>query len=347
MELRRKPLLLGVLISLGGSFFITFLFYPRALLDQPFEFLVGAGINWVLYFMLWFGNRSIYKQIDQRLSWFSNLNRRLLTGVGIMSLISFVVIFIYNYGSYQIAKYYEITANEEAIEVLYYKSIFDFFYALLVIGGLHSISFFEEWKRSEIKTERLQKQNLESHLATLKNQLSPHFLFNSLNVLSTLIHQDPKLAEKFINRLSLVYRYLLDNKDKEVINLDTELDFIKSYVFLLKIRFGENLNITINVNDQVDAMVPPMAVQMLLENAIKHNIIAEKKPLDIQVLVTDDNYLAVSNNLQIRSDKSRSTNVGLGNIRRRYEFLTNKEVEITQTQDEFIVKIPLLKFTKQ
>ena len=323
---------------------ITFLFYPRLLL-QPLEFLITVSINSILYLMLWFGNRSIYKKIDARLSWFSNLNRRLFTGIGIMGVISLLIILSFNYGSYHILQFWEVGVNEDVTEVLYYKSIFDLFYALLVIGGLHSISFFEEWKNSLIKTESLQKQNLESHLATLKNQISPHFLFNSLNVLSTLIHKDPKLAEKFINRLSLVYRYLLDNKDKEVINLDTELDFVNSYLFLLNIRFGSNLIVNMHVDYQFESMLPPMALQMLIENAIKHNIIAEQKPLTIDIIVDDDAYLSIKNNLQLRSDSTKSTNVGLGNIRKRYEFLTNKEVIVTQSQDEFIVKIPLLKFT--
>lgn len=297
--------------------------------------------------ILWFGNRSIYKRIDAHYSWFSNLNRRLFIGIGVMGLISLLIIIIFNFGSFQIVQLLGGSANEDAIEILYYKTIFDFFYALLVIGGLHSISFFEEWKQSLIKTESLQKQNLESHLATLKNQISPHFLFNSLNVLSTLIHTDPKLAEKFINRLSLVYRYLLDNKDKEVINLDTELDFVNSYLFLLKIRFGANLVVNMNLDYHFDAMLPPMALQMLIENAIKHNIVAEQKPLTIDITVDDNAYLVISNNLQLRTDSPRSTHVGLGNIRKRYEFLTNKEVEVTKTQDEYIVKIPLLKFMEE
>ena len=279
------------------------------------------------------------------MSWFSNLNRRLFTGIGIMATISLLIITVFNFGSFQITQIWEGSEYEDATEVLYYKSIFDFFYALLVIGGLHGMSFFEEWKNSLIKTESLQKQNLESHLATLKNQISPHFLFNSLNVLSALIYKDPKLAEKFINRLSLVYRYLLDNKDKEVINLDTELDFVNSYLFLLDIRFGTNLIINMNVDYNFESMLPPMALQMLIENAIKHNIIAEQKPLTIDIMIEEESYLTIRNNLQLRSDTRRSTNVGLGNIRKRYEFLTNKEVVVRQTQDEFIVKIPLLKFT--
>ena len=347
MELIKKPVQLGALIGLGGSLLIAFLLFPLAHFDQPIEFIFGVGICWLLYFFLWLGISRIYSEADRKVSWFSNLKKRFFTGLGAMLAFSGLMIVLYNFGTFRMVIYFEAMPDQEAAELIYFKSILDLFFALFLISGLHSISFFNEWKSSEIKTERLQKQNLDSHLATLKDQVSPHFLFNSLNVLSRLVHEDSKLAEKYINRLSLVYRYLMDNKDKEVVSLESELDFMKSYVFLLKVQFGDSLTVDLEVDSEVEMMIPPMAVQMLLENAISHNILAERKPLHINIFITEDNFLAVSNNLQPSSDSSKSTHAGLRKIRQRYEFLTNKEVAITQTQDEFIVKVPLIKNTEQ
>lgn len=190
---------------------------------------------------------------------------------------------------------------------------------------------------------KLQKENLQSQFEMLKNQVNPHFLFNSLNVLVSLIKLEPDTAERFTEQLSKVYRYVLENKEKDLVNLETEMDFLKAYVFLLEIRFMDKLKITINIPDEkLPMQIPPIALQLLIENAIKHNTFSKKSPLIIDIFTDEDNYLYVINNLQIRENRIESTGIGLKNIETRYGYLTDKKLSYGVINEEFIAKIPLL-----
>jgi LytS/YehU family sensor histidine kinase len=161
-------------------------------------------------------------------------------------------------------------------------------------------------------------------------------------VLSSLVYKDADTSAKFIGQLSNVYRYLLYNQDKKVVTLKEELEFLESYLFLLKIRFGENLVVLNNITCDTDKYyVPPVVLQMLIENAIKHNVVSKKSPLEI-MLKSENSSLTVSNNLQEKEVKEESTYIGLKNIKSRYLFLSNKTVNIEKTDEWFNVKIPLL-----
>lgn len=193
----------------------------------------------------------------------------------------------------------------------------------------------------------LQEENIISQFESLKAQVNPHFLFNSLNVLSSLIFIDPKKAAKFVRQLSKVYRYVLEHKDLDTIRLREEQPFIDSYIFLLKTRFDQNLTVEKKLpEDVMDKHVAPMVIQLLIENAIKHNIVSKLKPLTI-LLQASDGYLEVRNNLQLKSSTEVSSGIGLNNIRKRYEYLTNKKVEIMETDGFFIVRIPLIEKDKK
>ncbi len=190
----------------------------------------------------------------------------------------------------------------------------------------------------------LQEENIISQFETLKSQVNPHFLFNSLNVLSSLIFIDQERAANFVRQLSRVYRYVLDHKDMDTISLKEELPFIESYIFLLKTRFDQNLSVDIDISaEKQNFKVAPMVIQLLVENAIKHNVISKRKPLKV-ILSTSDNegYLTVSNNLQLKSSTERSSSIGLTNIQKRYDYLSNKKIEILDDGEFFKVKIPLL-----
>ncbi|MCB0804678.1 MAG: histidine kinase [Bacteroidales bacterium] len=190
----------------------------------------------------------------------------------------------------------------------------------------------------------LQEENIISQFETLKSQVNPHFLFNSLNVLSSLIFIDQDKAAKFVRQLSKVYRYVLDHKDMDTIVLREELPFIESYIFLLKTRFDQNLQVKIEIpEEKMDHKVAPMVIQLLVENAIKHNVISRLKPLSVSITATsEDDYLTVSNNLQLKSSTERSSRIGLSNIRKRYDYLSGKKVDIIHDENHFTVKIPLL-----
>jgi PAS domain S-box-containing protein len=190
---------------------------------------------------------------------------------------------------------------------------------------------------------KLQKENLQSQFDMLKQQVNPHFLFNSLNVLSSLIKLEPDLAEKFTDHLSKVYRYVLENKDNEMVKLSTELEFLAAYTFLLDIRFMGKLEINIDIPDEKRSyLIIPLAMQLLIENAIKHNAMSKKSPLNINIHIDSKTNLVIKNNLQERENFFPSTGVGLKNIAHRYMLLNMKEPVFEKTDSEFIAKVPLL-----
>ena len=202
--------------------------------------------------------------------------------------------------------------------------------------------FIGRWKDSLVIAERLEKEKSQVQFDNLKNQLNPHFLFNALASLNGLIFENQALASQFLQHLSKVYRYVLQYKDKNVVPLQTELDFIQNYVFLLRTRFESALVISFDISDASrERSIVPVTLQILIENAIKHNIADERTPLTIEVITIGD-YLLVSNNLQLRKASGISNKQGLENLRSLYRFLINRPIIIDQTDDRFAVKIPLL-----
>ncbi|MDB5242576.1 MAG: histidine kinase [Spirosoma sp.] len=195
----------------------------------------------------------------------------------------------------------------------------------------------------QLRAERLEKENVQAQFAALKSQVNPHFLFNSLSILSSLVHADAELSEKFIDQLSRAYRYILEQKDNERVLLRTELEFIQAYRFLLNIRFENKFDVVVNVPeaDQNRYSIAPLTLQLLVENAVKHNRMSAKEPLRVSISI-DNNCLQVSNNRQLRPQSEASTGVGLQNIINRYALLTERPVWIGENEGSFVVKIPLL-----
>ena len=199
---------------------------------------------------------------------------------------------------------------------------------------------------TEARTQviNLQKENLQSQFDVLKQQVNPHFLFNSLNVLTSLIKLEPDLAEKFSEHLSKVYRYVLENKDHELVDMNTELKFLDAYIFLLKIRFVNKLIVNIDIPESKRYyQVIPLAMQLLIENAIKHNTMSKSNPLQIDIFIDKQNFLNIVNNLQERPTQIISTGIGLKNIQNRYLLLINTEPVFEKTETQFIAKVPLVK----
>ncbi|WP_026210323.1 sensor histidine kinase [Flexithrix dorotheae] len=206
------------------------------------------------------------------------------------------------------------------------------------------VYFMNELSDAKLRTEKLQKENVEAQFQALRNQVNPHFLFNSLNVLSNLVTKEPQLATDFIQELSKVYRYLLYYQSQKVVKLKDELEFINSYIFLLKIRFKDNLLIKSDIEEKFkEYFLPPATLQLLTENAIKHNIISKKQPLTINFKSNGEDVIIIENNLQLKNVKEASTSVGLKNIRDRYRFISDEEVDVRKDGEKFIVKVPLIK----
>ena len=196
---------------------------------------------------------------------------------------------------------------------------------------------------TKLKIQLLERNNIQSQLEGLKSQVNPHFLFNSLNTLCNIIPQSPDRAEEFVRKLSKVYRYILEIRDKELIRLEEELEYLNAYTHLCKERFGSNLNINIDIQDEhLNKQIVPLSLQILFENAIKHNIISKEKPLTISVKIDGNGRLVVSNNLQVKRQVPASTKFGLQSIKERYQFFTDKAVDVIQTTQNFIVVIPLI-----
>ena len=202
----------------------------------------------------------------------------------------------------------------------------------------------EEYRRKQVEAEELRKITTQAQLQSLRDQINPHFLFNNLNVLSALILKDSKMANEFVEEFSKVYRYVLKNYEKELIPLRDEIDFIKSYLFLLEKRFDKNLHVSLEVPEvYLGYYILPLALQMLIENAIKHNIVAQKRPLHIRIWVQDE-YLVIENTLQRKVVAEHdSTQIGLKNINARYQFINaGKKVIVEESSEHFAVQLPLI-----
>ena len=214
--------------------------------------------------------------------------------------------------------------------------------SVLINFGFFTVYFVDRWKESIVKAERLEKEKSQVQFDNLKNQLNPHFLFNALTSLNSLIFENQELASRFLQDLSKVYRYVLQHKDKNHVSLQTELTFIDNYISLLQIRFEEALKINIAIPDKVkDNAIVPATLQILIENALKHNIVDKNKPLTIDIIAIGD-YLVVSNNLQQKKNVETSNKQGLENLRSLYRFLTERPVIIEVNDSRFYAKVPLV-----
>lgn len=215
----------------------------------------------------------------------------------------------------------------------------------MVTLGLHAFHFYKAYNENRVKEQKIIAGTASAKFESLKNQIDPHFLFNSLNVLSSLIEENPENAQKFTTSLSKIYRYVLEQKDKELVTVQEELSFAKTYMNLLKMRFENSITFELPENfDNPDAKVVPLSLQLLLENTIKHNVVSEQKPLHIRIFIKD-NYLVVENALQKKEVLGDRKGVGLQNIINRYGILSQRKVLIDNDGSRFAVSLPIL--TKQ
>lgn len=290
-----------------------------------------------VWFAMWLGNSLLAEYTSKKVSWIEAPGKRVLVGIlGTViystSAISLLMFVWSSFSNFRMGNFYEIMVM---------TLILTFFISMI----FHSRSFLINWKKTQIDAERFQKESIKAQYESLKNQVNPHFLFNSLNALTHLVYQDPDKAAKFIKQLSEVYRYVLDTREKEVVPLQEELKFLESYLYLQDIRFGGNLKVKVSLNGTQSA-VAPLALQMLIENAIKHNVISEESPLTIE-LFPEKAFLVVENTVRKKASlQDDSPGLGLENIRRRYEFLSKEKVQVKDTGRKFTVKLPIIEFAE-
>ncbi|WP_333660257.1 histidine kinase [Chishuiella changwenlii] len=236
--------------------------------------------------------------------------------------------------------------NQLLPKAIFYNQTYNYILVGFITSILLGVFYILERKRNklqkEIVKESTKAETATANFETLKNQLDPHFLFNSLNVLTGLIEENPDKAIDFTTSLSKIYRYVLEQKSKEVIPIEEEISFAKTYVNLLKLRFENSIHFELNVNSlSEEEYIVPLSLQILLENAIKHNVVSEQKPLNIKIY-REDNFLIIENSLQIKDSFKDSTGVGLKNIINRYRLISNKEVNIEKNETYFRVQLPIL-----
>ena len=221
---------------------------------------------------------------------------------------------------------------------------FALLFSYLIAGFYETRYFIYEWGRSFTEAEELKRLNLQIQVDSLRNQINPHFLFNSLNTLSSLVSRDKINAEKFIDEMSAIYRYLLQNNEKDLIALTDELHFIHSFFHLLKTRYAEAIKINIAVNNiYLDYLLPPLTLQLLVENAVKHNVVSINKPLEIKIHTDELQQLIIENNVQQKTTPVKSNKIGLTNIFAKYNLLKQPSVVVNQTEKMFQVVLPLIR----
>ncbi len=219
--------------------------------------------------------------------------------------------------------------------------VFSLIFVVIMVSVFISARIFEKWMYALQEVEELKREKMKMDYTALQDQLNPHYLFNNLSVLKSLILYDRDAAVQFTQNFTDVYRYVLQSKDKMTIRLKTELDFIEAYIGLHQERLGEGLQVKFSIEKQtINRDIPPLTLQLLVENAIKHNVVSKAQPLIIEIEAKGD-FLSVKNNVLLK-ETFYSTKTGLKNLLKRYQLLTDKKVEVEQAETYFLVKLPLL-----
>ncbi len=333
-------LLLVPVYVLLASYFLVGDRYFR----EPLYFILPTFLNFVLVSAVFISLDYVIEDIMNRYPALDQVVRRVLMTLLVVCTITLlaVVSTVIAYNSLHLFGY---TYSPESLIKLVLMNLAA---NLISIGIYESFYSTEKWKKSMLEKERLEKSNLQSQLDGLKSQVNPHFLFNSLNSLSSLIADEPRQAEEFVDEMSKVYRYLLQTNEAELTILSTELDFIRSYVHLLTTRYGKGVSVSIEIGEAYKSwFLPPLTLQLLVENAVKHNITLAGKPLHIEIKTTEDGRLMVRNNLQKRVVRVQSNRVGLSNIAAKYRLLAQRQpggpsdIYIEESTDRFTVILPL------
>jgi len=263
-------------------------------------------------------------------------------------LICFGICFTILFGIYIPLKLWDIrNGSQDSIGLFHIVSIgSQILFMTIIAFGFYQIQFFiKKWQEEAIRAARLEKENISAKLATLQNQISPHFLFNNFNTLYGLVEQQPQQAKIYIQKLATLYRQVLAKKNEELIPLQNELATLQDYLYLLQVRFGETIIPRLQFDDTASFFIPPMTLQILVENAIKHNRFDEEQPLHID-LVQKEDKVHVKNNKQLQKPINSSNGVGLQNIQNRYTLLSDENILIQETVQAFEVTIPLLRISK-
>lgn len=293
-------------------------------------------ITFVIWLVMWFGNAYVSHLMDKVYSWLRDPAKRLFIGIVASAIYSVLAMLALKAVFFLIMN---INITDDSPWVLVFTAVI----SVLVLSAMYLKMFLLSWRDLALQEEKMKSELLASNFEILKNQVNPHFMFNSLNTLTSLIYQNQDLAAKYVGQLSNVYRSVLTTQKEEVITIGEELKMLDSYIFLQSIRFEDKFKIDIKITDVVkQKFIPPMVLQMLIENCIKHNEITEENPLLIDVY-TEGEMICVRNKIVEKEVlPGDNSSIGLTNIKARYKMLSDIPVEIINKGKQFIVELPIL-----
>lgn len=334
MKLKEETRIIAIAVGAIFAAFtvVKFLFFPE---QSLLWHVITGGVG--LVFILFFG--FIVKWIDAYFDRVFPFERNILRRIFLQFIVTLSILFLFRYiSAFFFLQFIHLHISRELWIVSFVVNTFMVLSIILSIFGYH---FFRRWKEQQVLAAELGEEKALVQYDNLKNQLNPHFLFNALSALNSLIFENPQLASDFLQQLSKVYRYVLENKDKNAVSLQTEMDFVSHYVKLLETRFGDGLKVIFEIDESTrEKAIVPVTLQILIENAVKHNTTSKTSPLVISIRA-NEGYLTVANNLQKKQAIETSNGQGLENLKNLYRFISDKPVEVLETSDSFAVKIPL------
>jgi two-component system, LytTR family, sensor kinase len=334
-----KSFLLKRIKTLAVAFFIS-LFFSLVLVGQIFHegFPVMILLTWLqLEIFMWLGFR-FFRDLDVSVSQFKKKTIVRLVLFYLVVIIIASTLFLAVFFLQNIVNGVSFTSAFSAFKQ---QEMSGFISATLIGFAFGTLFFFySQWSDALKREEKLAQEKLLFQYETLKSQVNPHFLFNSLNTLSSLVHSNPSLSEEFIRKLSNIYRYILENQEKDLVPLIDEVQFVQEYFALQKIRDEEKIELKVELTETKNVLIPPVSLQLLTENALKHNAATRKNPLVITIHNEGLDKLVVRNNFQSKAQLSSSSKTGLKNLNARCRLILKRAIEIFQTETEFVVKIP-------
>lgn len=320
---------------LSGNYYLLGLRYVREL---P-VFILGTLISVVFYGVLVAVLRGIALGVIGYFSQIRQATFRTVTMLGLSALTTTVLAVLYVW-LYSLLPATGVTFSWQIVQPIW---VISYIADVFLCTGISVYYTYSQWERNQVENDRLKRMALQHKFDTLKSDLNPHFLFNSLNSLSTLINEDTTKAERFVDDLARVYRYLLQAGKHELVTLQTEMEYTRIYANLLTIRYGASLSIEMDLKDDYLALsLPPLTIQTLVDNAIKHNIMSATKPLIIRATTTPDGRLEVKNRFQRKINRVETTRAGLANLTARYDLLGENKLVIKQEDQWFTVTVPLI-----
>lgn len=333
----------GLTACLKISLIFTFIFSVVQMNFIPYNILITFLISSMYSFGIGFGNGMINVFLDRKWDWLEQTNRRVYFGIITTIIYTVPVVLGINYLTFVV--FQDLKPSQFFSERMIFVHLFYIILSLGVSTFMHARSFIINWKQAskkEVIEHKIIAGTASAKFESLKNQIDPHFLFNSLNVLSSLIEENPENAQRFTTSLSKIYRYVLEQKDKELVSIEEELAFAETYMNLLKMRFENSLFYQLPTTPlNANLKVVPLSLQLLLENTVKHNVVSEQRPLHIRIYI-ENNFLIVENDIQKKEVLQDRRGVGLQNIISRYSIITDRQVQIEQDEKVFAVKIPIL-----